>query len=183
MERVDDTTAALPVLRTNGSSVPLGSLWASRPVLLTLVRHYGCQFCREQIAHLRLIVDDVRRAGVDIVLIGNGTPLMAEAFVEETGLELPLYTNPGREVYQALGAKRPSMLALLDPRVWWNGARSILRGYVPRRVQGDLAQLGGVFLVLPDGSMPFAFRSERGGDYPPNASILQAVNATTRPSA
>lgn len=183
MERVSEATSALPVLTPDGASLPLSTLWAERPVLLVLVRHYGCQFCREQIAQLRHIVPDIARAGVEVALIGNGTPLMAQAFIEETGLEVPLYTNPGREVYQALGARRPSAVALLDPRVWLNGLRAASRGYFPGRVQGDAAQLGGVFLILPDGSMPYAFRSARGGDYPPNATILTALRALPLPAA
>lgn len=176
VERVTDDTARLSVLTPQGAAVPLGTLWA-RPLLLVLVRHYGCQFCREQIAQLRRILPDLVRAHVDVALIGNGTPLMAQAFIEETGLDVPLYTNPGREVYAALGVRRPSLLAFLDPRLWLNGLRAMSRGYLPHRVRGDAAQLGGVFLVLPDGSMPFAYRSERGGDYPPNAAILDAVRS------
>lgn len=107
MERVTTETARLNVLTPEGGSFSLETLWADAPLLLVLVRHYGCQFCREQIAQLRRILPDLERAGVDVAIIGNGTPLMAQAFVEETGLEVPLYTNPGREVYRALGARRP----------------------------------------------------------------------------
>jgi peroxiredoxin len=176
VERIDEVTAGLTVLTLSGDPVPLRLLWSNRrPVLLVLVRHYGCQFCRLQVAQLRRILPDLERIGVDVAVIGNGTPLMAQAFVEETGLEVPLYTNPGREVYGALGARRPSSLALLDPRLWLNGLRALLRGYLPRRTRGDASQLGGVFLVLPDGSMPYAYRSARGGDHPLNTEILGAV--------
>jgi peroxiredoxin len=178
MEHVDQQTAALPILKPDGTSVPLGSLWAERPVLLTLVRHFGCQFCREQVAQMRHIRGDIESLDTAMVFVGNGTPPMAEAFIEETGLDVPLYTNPGREVYQALGTRRPSALAVLDPRLWLNGLRSVLRGHFPGRTRGDRAQLGGVFLILAGGSMPFAFRSRRGGDYPPNADILAAVRAS-----
>lgn len=183
VERVADETARLSVLTPQGAELPLGTLWARRPLLLVLVRHYGCQFCREQIAQLRRILPDLAKAGVDVALIGNGTPLMAQAFVEETGLDVALYTNPGREVYAGLGARRPSLLAFVDPRLWLNGLRAMTRGYLPHRVRGDAAQLGGVFLVLPDGSMPFAYRSERGGDYPPNAAILDAARSLERLAA
>ncbi|MGE3414062.1 MAG: SelL-related redox protein [Dehalococcoidia bacterium] len=180
MERVSEATRALLVLTPGGEPLPLASLWDERPTLVVLVRHYGCQFCREQVAQLRRIIPDLSRAGVGVAIIGNGTPLMAQAFVEETGLDVPLFTNPGREVYEALGARRPSAVALLDPRVWLNGARAVARGYLPRRVQGDAAQLGGVFLILPGGSIHYAYRSERGGDYPANAAILNAVESLPR---
>lgn len=143
MEQISPETAALEVQTPQGESVPLGSLWATQPAMLVLVRHYGCQFCREQLGDLKQAIPLITSAGVQPLVIGNGTPLMAEAFVEETGLELPLYTNPSRDVYRALGAKRPGIEALLHPRLWWNFVRAALRGKFPKRVQGDAAQLGG----------------------------------------
>lgn len=180
MEHVDPGTAALEVLTPQGEAVPLGSLWRQRPALLFLVRHFGCQFCRAQLADLQHALPDIEAAGVQPIVIGNGTPLMAEAFVEESGLDVPLYTNPGREVYEALGAKRPGVLALLHPRLWWNGLRVALRGFWPRRTQGDAAQLGGVFLVRQDGTMPFAYRSDLAGDHPSNDELRRVVREAAR---
>ena len=179
MEQVTEDAAALEVQTPQGDSVRLGSLWEQRPALLFLVRHFGCQFCRAQLADLRKVVPAIEEHGVQPVVIGNGTPLMAEAFIEETGLEVPLYTNPGREVYEALGTRRPGALALANPRLWWNGLRVALRGFFPRRVQGDAAQLGGVFLVRPDGSMPYAYRSDLAGDHPSNQELLRVVREET----
>ncbi len=111
------------------------------------------------------------------IVIGNGTPLMAEAFAEESGLAVPLYTNPGREVYAALGAKRPGISGLLNPLMYWRAFRLMLRGFLPKQVQGDAAQLGGVFLVRPDGSMPYAYRSDLAGDHPSAADLLRVAAA------
>ena len=176
MEHVTTETAALPVQTPQGDSVPLGDLWESQPALLVLVRHYGCQFCREQLGNLKDVVPQIEASGVQPIVIGNGTPLMAEAFIEETGLQVPLYTNPGREVYAALGAKRPSAITFLNPRLWWNAVRSLAKGNLPKKLQGDAAQLGGVFLVKPGGEMPYAFRSDLAGDHPSNDELLRAVS-------
>ena len=175
MERVNEATAGLEVQTPSGESVPLGSLWATKPALLVLVRHYGCQFCRAQLADLRPVWPKIEAAGVQPIVIGNGTPLMAEAFAEESGLDVPLYTNPGREVYAALGAKRPGISGLLNPLMYWRAFRLMLRGFLPRQVQGDAAQLGGVFLVQPDGSMPYAYRSDLAGDHPSAAELLRVA--------
>jgi peroxiredoxin len=177
LEHIDSQTARLTVLTPGGESVRLGSLWSARPLLLVLVRHYGCVFCREQVADLQRILSEHARLDVGVAVLGNGTPPMAEAFIEATGLDVPLYTNPDREVYRALGARRPSAKAWLDPRVWLNGLRATLRGHFQRRTQGDAAQLGGVFLILRDGSLPYAYRSVRAGDHPANAEVLRAVHA------
>lgn len=175
MEHVTEATASLTVLTPSGQSARLGSLWQSRPALLVLVRHYGCQFCRAQLADLRPVWSRIEAVGVQPVVIGNGTPLMAEAFAEEAGLAVPLYTNPGREVYAALGAKRPGVSALLNPLMYWRAFRLMLRGFLPKQVQGDAAQLGGVFLVRPDGSMPYAYRSDLAGDHPSAEELLRVA--------
>jgi len=175
MERLTPETSALTVLTPDGDSVRLGDLWAERPAMLVLVRHYGCLFCREQLADLRPVWSQIEAAGVQPMVIGNGTPLMAEAFAEETGLTVPLYTNPGREVYAALGTKRPGFGAFLNPRLYWNGLRAALRGFFPRPPKGDPAQLGGVFLVRPGGEMPYAYRSDLAGDHPSAAELVRVA--------
>ncbi|MEX1021583.1 MAG: peroxiredoxin-like family protein, partial [Dehalococcoidia bacterium] len=143
MEQITPETAALSVLAPSGDAVRLDSLWAERPALLVLVRHFGCQFCREQLADLRDTFPQVEAAGVQPAVIGNGTPLMAQAFLQETGVEAPLYTDPPREVYRALGTKRPSARVFLQPRQWWYFIRAAARGYFPKaKPQGDPAQLG-----------------------------------------
>jgi peroxiredoxin len=177
MEQISPETAALQVQTPQGESVALSSLWATQPAMLVLVRHYGCQFCREQLGDLKAAIPTIEGAGVQPIVIGNGTPLMAEAFVEETGLELPLYTNPSRDVYAALGTKRPGIEAFVQPRLWWNFLRAALHGKFPKRVQGDAAQLGGVFLVKPGGAMPYAYRSDLAGDHPSNDDLVMAARS------
>ena len=177
MEQVSATTADLELLTPAGEPVKLGSLWESRPALLVLVRHFGCQFCRMQLQDLRDVWSTIEASGVQPIVIGNGTPLMAEAFAEETGLAVPLYTNPGREVYAALGAKRPGLSAFLNPGLYWNGFKAAIRGFFPKPVKGDAAQLGGVFLVQPGGAMPYAYRSDLAGDHPSAEELLRVVGA------
>ena len=50
-----DTRAlgAATVLDTDGSAVPLAREWADRPVVVVWLRHFGCVFCREQVAQPR----------------------------------------------------------------------------------------------------------------------------------
>lgn len=38
---VADDLAGVPVYDVDGAEVPLGSLWAGKPVVLVFVRHFG----------------------------------------------------------------------------------------------------------------------------------------------
>ncbi|MDA0269998.1 MAG: peroxiredoxin-like family protein [Chloroflexi bacterium] len=182
METLDQATSELEILTPDGESVRLGSVWAERPVVVVLLRHFGCMFCKQHVARIRDVLADVRALGAEVAVIGNGTPFMAQAFVEDYAFEVPVFTNPGRDVYRALGAKRPSSAFILRPSFWINSFRAFRAGFRQGALQGDRAQLGGVFIVLPGGAMPFAHRSAVAGDIPSNARVLQELRSALAPA-
>ena len=177
MSNISQETSDIEILTPNNEKVRLGDLWSNSPVLIVLVRHFGCQFCREQLHDLRNVWKKILSLGITPIVIGNGTALMAQDFVEQTGLAVPLYTNPERNVYDALGAKRPPLSALLSPRLWWAGFRTLLKGFFPKQVQGDAAQLGGVFLIDTFSEVHFEYISAYAGDNPSAKMLLSAVDA------
>lgn len=181
MENVAESAALLTVLTPAGTEVRLGDSWVGRPVVLALMRHFGCQFCKDHVSQLVPAVPAIHEAGAELVIVGSGNPSMAGFFAEDYHVTTPLFTDPSREVYQAFGAKRPTWAALLNPRLYWNGLRVALRGHWPGRPQGDLAQLGGVFIIMPNGDLPFAYRSSVAGDLPSIPRLLTELRrALTR---
>lgn len=176
MTNLSEAVGALTVLDRHGEYVPLAPLWDDTPVVLVLVRHFGCQFCREQVSELRHIVGEIEAAGASLVIVGNGTPLMLDAFIEAFGSGLPhLYTDPQRNVYEALDAKRGRGWFVFDPRIWLNTLRALRRGARQGRTQGDSAQLGGVWVARAGGDVVFEHRSDVAGDHPANDEILAAL--------
>jgi hypothetical protein len=110
------------------------------------------------------------------VIVGNGTPLMLDAFIETFGRGLPhLYTDPQRRVYAALGARRGSPWFVFNPRSWFNTLRALRHGARQGRTQGDPAQLGGVWVARAGGDVVFEHRSDVAGDHPENEEILAAL--------
>lgn len=106
-----------------------------------------------------------RKLGVEPVIVGHSNPRYAKAFVEETKIDLPVYVDEKRAVYQALEFKRP-LLAFLTPRVFKRAAEARAEGFTQPGVWGDAFQLGGVVLLKPDGSMPYKYASQFPGDHP-----------------
>ena len=53
MSNISQETSDIEILTPNNEKVRLGDLWSNSPVLIVLVRHFGCQFCREQLHDLR----------------------------------------------------------------------------------------------------------------------------------
>ena len=184
---IEHTAGDLLVLRPDGEAVRLASMWAERPVVLALMRHFGCIFCKDQVAHLRLIVDDIHAAGAELVIVGSGSPQMAGFFAEDYDISTPVLTDPTRAVYRELEVRRPHRLAFLDPRVFVRGALAILHGHMqrfgPESELGDTTQLGGVFIVWPGGGVAWAHRSAFAGDRPSNDVVLRALSALTQARA
>ena len=106
-----------------------------------------------------------KEMGVQVVVVGHSSLPYAKAFVEETGIELPVYVDEKRLLYQALEFKRP-LLAFLTPKVFKRAAEARRNGFSQPGVHGDAFQLGGVILRLPDGSMPYRYASHFPGDHP-----------------
>jgi peroxiredoxin len=115
-------------------------------------------------------------AGVRLVVVGQGRPEQAAHFRKAQGVDLDLLVDTKREAYRAAGTKVGTFNELLGPRVVAKGARRALASGVRQgRTVGHPAQLGGVLLVMPDGSIPYAHLSEDASDNPPNDEVLAAV--------
>ena len=135
-------------------------------------------FCRAHAVQLHRDRAEFERAGVEIVAIGNGTVEQAAAFVREHGLNgLRLVVDPERRVYEAAGTRVGTLSQLVGPRVMLGGARRAAgRGGARQgRVIGHAAQLGGVLIVAPDGSMPYAYAAENASDIAPRDEVLAAA--------
>lgn len=131
--------------------------------------------CREHLAQLRGRQDEFDRLGAVIVAVSFEPPERVAWFTEGEALPYPVLSDPTRRAYAAFGLQRGT-----TRRVWsWDTARAYLRGLrhgrLPRLPHGDLAQLGGDFVIDPTGRVVFAHRSEHPDDRPPVEAILAAV--------
>jgi NAD(P)-dependent dehydrogenase (short-subunit alcohol dehydrogenase family) len=129
---------------------------------------------------LRDHLSEIRRRGAELVIIGNGAQHFARAFREDQELDCPVLVDPDLAAYQAAGLRR-GRLEMLSPLVPLNGLRALVGGYRVGMVQGDPWQLGGVFVVRPDGSLAFEHVSRQAGDHPSPAAILTALEPLAAP--
>lgn len=128
------------------------------------------------------IRDQVSALGADIAIVGSGSPAHAKDFQASQRVKLPVYVDPGLKAYGALGFER-SVGATLSPRSVAHAVRALFGGHVQGAVKGDPWQQGGVLVVMPDGTVPYAYRSRESGDHPSNAEVLDAVRQAVGPKA
>lgn len=127
--------------------------------------------------------EEFEAAGARLVVIGQGTPEHGREFQRVNHVEgLEILVDRGRESYDAAGAKVATVGELLGPKVVAKGTISSLRTRLPQMAtKGHPAQLGGVLLALPDGTIPYAHLARDASDNPPNAEVLAAVREATAP--
>lgn len=116
-------------------------------------------------------------AGVELAVIGQGTPRHARAFQDDHGLEgLRLLVDPDRKTYAAAGAKMGGVTDLFSPSVALRGLKAAAgERVVQGRTIGHPAQLGGVLVIAVGGEIVWSHLAGDAGDNPPNSAVLEAA--------
>ena len=137
-------------------------------------------FCREHALQLQRDRDRFDAAGVELAVIGQGTPENADHFRRKYDLDLRVLVDPERRAYAAAGAKVATFTELLGPRVVARGARRAAKaGVVQGRTVGHTAQLGGVLVIAPGGAVAYAHMADDASDNAPNDEVLEAARAAS----
>ena len=187
-EAVPKALGDAEVVGADGATMRLASLWSKAPVMLVFLRHFGCVGCSEQLGELVPRLEEITRAGVAVVLIGNGTPDQRDAFAERHDVRgrALLVTDPNRAAYRALALAR-SRWATFGPRSIVDLFRAMSHGHAHRGVLGDSTQLGGVALVDARGVVRFFHASRSIADHPSASDLVDAslrlALETSRPKA
>jgi peroxiredoxin len=173
-------TASNPtVLDSDGNVHTINEYWkdAEHGLALIFVRHFGCPFCREHVASLIKRYPEFVEAGIDVVVVGNGTPQRAQVFSHEMGTPFPVLTDPSGEAYAAFRLTKATKRGMLDPHVILGGIRAASRGFFPKPPQGDPMQLQGQFLIDPNGVVWHADRPKSMADIPTADALLSVAKA------
>ena len=115
----------------------------------------------------------------DVVLVTFTDAERLDEYRARNDLPFPVLIDPGRDAYRAFGLGRTSVA-----RAWGvRSALAYLRLFVHgrwrdlRRPAEDTLQLGGDFVVGPDGSLVYGFWSAGPDDRPPVDELIAATHA------
>jgi peroxiredoxin len=125
-----------------------------QPVLLVLLRHKGCTFCREALSDLQQTRAKIEEKGIKIVVVHMNQENEAIDFFSKYKLDdLDIISDPNRILYKSLGVKRGSLTQLFGLKVWFRFViAGIFKGHGHGGSQGDVFQMPGMFL-LKDGTI------------------------------
>lgn len=134
-------------------------------------------FCREWLAQLEQHKDVLQTAGLRLAAVGIGEPKHAQRYCGLLAPSVTCFSNPTLEAYKAFGLKQGNVLQLVGPSVLAAGARATAAGFQQGAATGNVAMLGGVFVIDQGGSVRFADYDEYAGDHPVFAHILNAARS------
>jgi NAD(P)-dependent dehydrogenase (short-subunit alcohol dehydrogenase family) len=117
---------------------------------------------------------EIESAGARLVIVGNGAANFAEAFQADFDITGPLLVDTELRSYRAAGLRR-GRVEVLSPRLPVHALRAWLAGARQTSVQGDPWQLGGVFVIRPDGALSFRYVSREAGDHPSVDALIAAL--------
>ncbi|KAI0784295.1 hypothetical protein C8Q75DRAFT_691582, partial [Abortiporus biennis] len=155
--------ANLDVIAQNGIRIPFADLIRDRKTIVIVVRHFWCGMDQDYMYSVSKQVDTevLRRAGVDLIIIGHGSPGMIRSYKQIWRTPFPIYTDPSLRLHAALGLT----LRTNDPGPDYERGEYIRHGMVGAiamvvrnalRVgmpvwekSGDVSQLGGEFIFDP----------------------------------
>ena len=123
---------------------------------------------------------EVKRLGLEIVVVTFEARERAEEYVRETGFRWPLLIDRRRDLYSVYGMGRGRWSAIWGPASWWAYIKLIARGRRLRRATGDIHQLGGDVLVDPGGRVGLHHVGKGPADRPAVAALLECVGPARR---
>lgn len=157
--------------------VKVGTLWKERPVLLCMFRRWGCGICRMSAANLSAAAPLLEAKGVQ--LAGFGIERIGfEDFYKGGYFTGDLYIDVDTKAYKALELRENSwrnLWGLLDGGVLKLFNLSKEKGY-ENNLQGNINQLGGTFLIMPDGSVPYAHFQSKDSFEPDLFKIMEVLD-------
>ncbi|KAM0261865.1 hypothetical protein ACHAQJ_002068 [Trichoderma viride] len=154
------------VLDRHGKSRTFKSLYmagnVARRVLVIFIRHFFCGNCQEYLRTLSEAItpDALLRLPIStfITVVGCGDPGLIDMYAKETGCPFPIYTDPTRSLFDALGMVKTLTMGTRPAYTKKSTSRgifdSIVQGlkHVPKGLalkSGDHRQVGGEFLFEP----------------------------------
>ena len=167
-------------LKPIDSPQTLGELSSEKPLLLILVRHAGCTFCRSHLATLVAEQAQILEKGYRIAVASMSPPEEIDTLRKDYPLPEALFvSDPERRLYRALGATQGSLLQLFGPKELWRG---IVKGDLFKHglgeVSGDPTQLGGTF-IIQNGTVVFSKPASSASEVCPIELALTGVSRGT----
>ncbi|EKG13833.1 hypothetical protein MPH_09015 [Macrophomina phaseolina MS6] len=190
---------SIPLYDASGTAHPFSSFVSAdgahsigQRQLVLFVRHFYCGACQAYLRALTQSIDTrtyfTMPTPTNIIVVGCGAPSMIPAYKAYTGCPFPIFADPSRALYRALGmsisfdigSKRPEYMRDIAPPAWLAGQikqvgqqakRQGVRGAMK---SGNWLQIGGEFL-FEDGEVVWCHRMRNYRDHTEVATLRKVL--------
>lgn len=112
-----------------------------------------------------------------LAFVGQATPKHAAHYRRRFAPSVQILADEKRRTYPLAGTMRGGASEMLSPSVVLKGiGRAAKNRTVQGRPIGDVTQLGGTLIVLPDGTIPWSHLSKDAADNATIGEILEALH-------
>jgi peroxiredoxin len=175
--KFNDPAPDVSVLDTDGKPVQLSKLWKKQTLVLAFTRHFGCPQCKEMVDELHTIRPELKKRGLTLAIITQGTPEQAKAFCADRTPGATCLADPDRKAYTAYGLGRgTSYQTLISPKIWKSNKRlKETKGWTPEPPPAgqDAFVMSGTFIIGKDGRVHLPYYYEDIADHPPVELLLK----------
>lgn len=159
------------------------SFWRDGPAAFVFVRQFGSPFALEQARAVSEHYDEITATGADVAFIGLGEPIQAFTFRKRAQTRFTVLATRDQPLYRTVGLSR-SHLASRGPQNLLPLLRLMRSGTFPYQRTGDIAQLGGAFVVARGGrEVVWEHRSASAAVVAPAQDICDALVRAAQPGA
>jgi len=128
------------------------------------------------VAQLRRNQEKIEAAGARVVLVGMANPRETEAFCQRFQIPFPILCDPDLKLYHAYGLKKAGVLSLFSPFTALKGLSAMSQGHLMGIPEGDIKQLGGVFVIDTTGHIRQAYDTLDLTAFPDVKDILAGIS-------
>ncbi|KAK5107033.1 hypothetical protein LTR62_001922 [Meristemomyces frigidus] len=110
--QTQEEIASLPLTTEDGTKVPFNSLYTSSSSsentstsskhLIIFIRHFFCGSCEEYVRNLTRHTSTFS-SSINLTIIASGLPNQIPGYRQRTGTTFPIFCDPERKIYAALG--------------------------------------------------------------------------------
>lgn len=151
----------------------LTELYCEKGLLLILVRHWNCIFCRGQLADLHVLLPLLEQKSRVVVVMPHRADYLRSRLTGKYSLSCTVLCDPEYALYRALGYGHMRASEAISPKTIVDGAKLFFGGHIVGMPDGDVEQLPGVVAVRSDGKVVARHQHAYASDYLTSDELLE----------
>lgn len=158
----------------DGSQSALANLHQNGPIALVFLRHFGCAFCKYQVAQLKAAAD------LPIYFVCMESPEEAAQFKKSQNSPHRFISDPERNIYETFGVKRGTARQMINLRTIGRGIKATLAGSFQGKPTSDPMQLAAVVVLDDQGKIRWSHFAKDASDVVSEETIRSQLEVAGR---